>query len=129
MKITWRDKSTILMAFAAVFLCGYGVGHIVRDRQIPPPHAAHERPAWQEETLQSLKETLSLRPEQIPLVERELAQAAKAIDLGHQGVVLEDHRHLLRLYEKLMELLDEDQGALLLEEKNALDMRINVLSQ
>jgi hypothetical protein len=68
MKATWRDYATILMAFAAVFLCGYGIGHLVGERRGAHHPAGHSGTAWELETLQSLEHSLDLRPEQSELV-------------------------------------------------------------
>ena len=130
MKPTWRDYATILMAFTAVFLCGYGIGHLVGERKAPPapiidPGAA---PAWKQETLQTLQQSLALRPEQAARVEQELTVTAQAIDQSNRDVVLDYHRHLDDLYKRLIALLDEEQAQKLREEKKDLEERIRLLS-
>lgn len=130
MKTNLRDKATILMAFAAVFLCGYGVGHIIRDRQIAS--AAQPSPpttvAWEKETLSLLKDSLELRPEQIGPVESELSKTAREIDRSHHRALLDYHRHLLSLYQRLIALLDQAQADRLREEKRLLDQQIDIMS-
>lgn len=130
MKHSWRDYSTIIMAFAAVFLCGYGIGHLVGERRAPPDRdfRPSESQAWERETLQSLQASLNLRPEQTSVVEAELANAARAIRESHDAVLLDYHRHLDRLYQRLIEVLDEEQAAHLRAEKNSLENRIKQMS-
>ena len=131
MKTSMRDKATILMAFAAVFLCGYGIGQIMRDRQIqraPSGPVSSTTVAWERETLVLLKDTLELRPDQLGQVERELSKTAAEIDQSHHAVLLDYHRHLTKLYERLIDLLDESQAARLREEKSLLDEHIEKMS-
>lgn len=131
MKISLRDKATILMAFAAVFLCGYGIGHIIRDRQIAStvtPSPDTTTVVWEKETLSLLKDSLELRPEQIDQVEAELSKTAGDINRSHHGVLLDYHKHLLKLYERLIALLDQSQADRLREEKRLLDERIKTMS-
>ena len=130
MKMTWRDSATIILAFAAVFLCGYGIGHLVGERRLQPqrPGQGDSPPAWQQETLLSLQDSLQLRPDQVARVEHELALTAKAIGGSRHDVLLEYHRHILNLYERLIGLLDKEQATILLKEKKLLEKRIGMLS-
>ena len=129
MKPSWRDHATILFAFTAVFLCGYGIGHLVgaRRSESGPSRTAHDAPAWERQTLQALKTSLNLRPEQVPAVEKELTLTAQAIAESHQEVILDYHHHLDRLYQRLIEILDEEQCDRLRVEKKALEKQIEVL--
>jgi hypothetical protein len=129
MKMTWRDSSTIILAFAAVFLSGYGIGHLVAERRLAPQASqrADNPPKWQKETLDSLQVSLQLRPDQMPLVENELSLTAKAITGSHDTAVLEYHQHLLRLYEKLIRSLDKQQAEKLRGEKKGLENKIRTM--
>lgn len=129
MKMTWRDSATIILAFTAVFLCGYGIGHLVAERRLPSQHSGHEEspPAWQQETLLSLQDSLQLRPDQIGGVERELALTARAISESRDDTLLEYHQHILGLYERLIDLVDIEQARKLREEKKMLEKRIELL--
>ena len=126
MKLTWRDSATIILAFAAVFLCGYGIGHLVGERRIPTREfgARDNPPQWQQDTLDSLQDSLQLRPDQMPIVEHELSAAAAAIAGSRHQALLEYHQHILGLYERLIGLLDQQQGLKLLEEKKMLEREI-----
>jgi hypothetical protein len=130
MKTTWHNVGTILMAFAAVFFCGYGIGHLVGERPNPsttgPPPASS--PAWEQQTLETLQASLDLRPEQIAQVEKELSTTAQDISESHQTVLLDYHRHIDQLYERLIKILDEEQGARLRNEKIGLEKQIKILS-
>jgi hypothetical protein len=130
MKPAWRDYAIILMGFAAVFLCGYGVGHLVGERHRPSPPSVESgaTPAWERDTLLTLKERLKLRPEQVVLVQGELSLTAQAIGQSHDRALLDYHRHIDRLYGRLIELLDETQARDLGKEKKALEGKIRMLS-
>lgn len=130
MKTTWHNVGTILMAFAAVFLCGYGIGHLVgahshRSGTESPPVVS---PAWEQQTLEALRVSLDLRPEQVARVENELSATARNINESRQSVLLEYHRHINTLYERLIEILDEEQSARLRNEKIGLEKEIKRLS-
>ena len=131
MKPAWRDYATILMAFAAVFLCGYGVGHLVGERRDPPssPALSEVTPAWEQETLNTLQESLALRPEQTAQVEAELSRTAKAIGKSHDTAVLDYHRHIDQLYARLIEILDAEQAERLRREKKTLEKQIELLER
>ena len=81
----------------------------------------------QKETLDSLRVSLQLRPDQMPLVENELSLTAQAITKSHDTTVLEYHQHLLRLYEKLIRSLDKQQAEKLKGEKKVLENKIRTM--
>lgn len=129
MKHSWRDYCTIIMAFAAVFLCGYGVGHLVGERRIRPEGPLPPTASWEGETLRTLTESLELRPDQARAVEEELSRTAHAIQESHDAVLLDYHQHVLRLYESLIKIVDEEQASRLRAEKNSLENQIQRLSR
>lgn len=126
MKTSWRDYGTILMAFTAVFLCGYGIGHLVCERTAPPPPA--EQSAWKQETLDKLRENLQLRDEQTAAVEEAIAKAAEAIQKSNREVLLDYHHHVDDLYARLIEIVDDEQADRLRKEKKTLEKQIQLLS-
>jgi hypothetical protein len=130
MKTTWHNVGTIVMAFAAVFLCGYGIGHLVGERSAPVGRAAPSAsdPAWERQTLQTLHASLDLRPEQAAEVEKAISATAREISNSHRAVLLDYHRHIDRLYDRLIEILDEEQAARLRTEKKTLEKQIKMLS-
>ncbi|NIP96733.1 MAG: hypothetical protein GWO24_26175, partial [Akkermansiaceae bacterium] len=84
--------------------------------------------SWEGETLQTLTESLELRPDQARAVEAELSRTAHAIRESHDAVLLDYHRHILRLYESLIEIVDEEQASRLRAEKKSLENQIQQLS-
>lgn len=126
MKTSWRDYCTILMAFTAVFLCGYGIGHLVCKRNNPPPPI--EESVWEQDTLDTLREALELRDEQTAAVEEAIAKTAEAIEQSNRDVLLEYHRHVDDLYARLIEIVDDEQAVRLRKEKKTLEKQIQLLS-
>ena len=127
MKPSIRDHLTILMAFAAVFLCGYGIGHLVGERKGATTgvgSAPPSPPAWQQHALQSMRQSLALRPDQEAPVQAELEKTAAAIRDSSDEVVLEYLQHLDRLYARLLGLLDDEQARHLQREKESLEKEI-----
>ena len=57
-----------------------------------------------------------------------LSMAASEIKKSHEDAILDYHRHLDDLYERLIGILDKDQVAKLRGEKAALERQIDLLS-
>lgn len=124
MKASLRDHLTILMAFAAVFLCGYGISNLVwRTR----PPAAPVSPSWSMANLASLREALNLDPKKSPIVEEELLRTEERIDAARSAALLAYHEHLLELYDRLIERLGEPEASRLATEKMQLELAIQKL--
>lgn len=128
MKSTTRDYLTVAAAFLAVFLCGYGVGHLVCEWRTQPGTGPSEALRWEDQAIDSMQRSLSLRTEQLPAIRAELDTTAAAIQDSHKAVLVEDLRHILRLYEQLIPLLDDEQARKLKAERSELEMRIEALS-
>lgn len=127
MKSTTRDYLTVAAAFLAVFLCGYGVGHLVCEWRAQTGSVPPEASRWEDQALDSMQRSLSLRPEQLPAIRKQLESAAAAIQDSHDAVLVEDLRHILRLYEQLIPLLDDEQARKLDAERFELEKRIKTL--
>jgi hypothetical protein len=128
MKAHPRDHLIIAAAFVSVSLCGYGIGHLVgQQRADAAKEAAAEVPAWQAGALRSLQRKLDLRPEQVPLVETELALVAEQVRHSRDQAAFAYLWHIQGLYERLIAMLDASQADLLREEKRALEMEIEQL--
>jgi hypothetical protein len=125
MKPKLHDYLAISMAFAAVLLCGYGIGHLVGQRK---SHTAAEAaiPVWRDQTLARLQQALSLTPSQIPTVEAELAKTEMAIRHSNDLILLEHLHHISRLYDELIAQLDGHQAQRLKTEKKSLEAEINL---
>jgi len=127
MKTSLRDHLTILMAFAAVFLCGLGIGKLLADRRAPVPPSLPDQASWEAGSLASLKESLRLDPEESRKVEEELALTAAEIEETRAAALLSYHRHLDDLYARLIGQLDEPRAARLRREKIELEKTIRKL--
>jgi len=121
MKASLRDHLTILMAFAAVFLCGFGIGNLLAKRQIP---AAAVDPSWESVSLSALTASLELDPTESQQLEEELALTAAQIEQTRAAALLSYHQHLDDLYGRLIEKLDEPQASRLRREKIELETAI-----
>lgn len=125
MKPSSRDYLAIFMAFFAVLLCGYGIGHLVGQRK-PPITSESASPVWRDQTLARIQQNLSLTPQQIPIVEAELAITDLAIRHSNDSTLLEHLRHIDRLYDQLIAQLDAPQAERLKLEKRSLQAEIQV---
>jgi hypothetical protein len=125
MKPTLRDYLTILCAILTVFLCGFGVGHLVAAK--PAPAAADIPPAWEEKSLAILVTSLGLAGDDKRAAEAEIHTTAAAIRRERERTLLSYHEHLSSLYGRLIEQLGEPHATRLREEKRALDARIETL--
>jgi len=127
MKPRLRDYLMILISFLTVLLCGYGIGHLVgQQRAHRALESAAPVPAWQRDSLRAIEAKLDLRPEQIPLVEAQLAAAAQGIQRSQQNVMLEYLLHIHALYDRLAGVLDPSQAGILKEEKRSLEVEIEL---
>jgi len=125
MKASLRDHLTILMAFAAVFLCGFGIGNLLAKRQIP---AVAVKPSWETVSLNALTASLELDPTEARQLEEELALTAAQIEQTRAAALLSYHRHLDDLYGRLIEKLGEPRASRLRLEKNELEKAIRDLN-
>ncbi len=127
MKPRLRDYLMILISFLTVLLCGYGIGHLVGQQRA---HSALESaapvPAWQRESLRAIEAKLELRPEQIPLVEAQLATTAKSIHRSQGNVMLEYLLHIHAMYDRLADVLEPSQTEILMKEKRSLEAEIEL---
>lgn len=125
MKPDSRDYLAIFMAFAAVLLCGYGIGHLVGQRNAQAPRESSS-PIWRDQTLARIQKSLSLTPEQLPVVEEELAKTDLAIRRSNEFILLEHLRHINRLYDQLITRLGPAQAERLKNEKKSLEAEIEM---
>lgn len=124
MKASLKDHLTILMAFAAVFLCGYGIGHLVGARQPTPAITSAD---WEVESLSLLKHALELDPREKAIVEEEITATAAEIRNSRQKTILAYHHHLNDLYDRLISRLGEANAARLKAEKSEIEKQIRKL--
>ncbi len=124
MKASLKDYLTIVMAFAAIFLAGYGIGHIVGGRNVA---AAPEPRPWEEQSLSLLQRTLELDEAETAAAEREIAATSAKIRASRHQAVLEYHRHLDDLYGRLIPQLGGRNAERLSREKRELERQIEIL--
>jgi uncharacterized protein YdcH (DUF465 family) len=123
MKASLRDHLTILMAFAAVFLCGFGIGNLLAKRQVSALAVANE-PSWESISLSNLTAALELDQNEARQVEEELALTAARIEESRFAALLSYHQHLDDLYGRLIANLDEPRASRLRQEKIELENAI-----
>jgi hypothetical protein len=125
MKPTLRDHLTILCAFLTVFLCGFGVGHLVAEKPATAP--ADISSPWEEQSLAILVTSLGLAGDDKRAAEAEIQATAAAMRRERDRTLLSYHEHLSALYGRLIEQLGEPHASRLLEEKRTLDTHIENL--
>lgn len=126
MKASLRDHLTILMAFAAVLLCGYGIGRLVAQRHSPTPQPVAA--TWEMQSLSMLKRSLELSPEEAVIVENEISAAASEISNSRSEAILAYHQHLDDLYTRLIRQLGEPAASRLRAEREELQKQIQKLT-
>lgn len=129
MKASLQDHLTILMAFAAVFLCGFGIGSLLTNRRAPAAADTPGPASWEASSLAALKASLQLEPAESQQVEKELALTAAQIEETRAAALLSYHQHLDALYGRLIEQLDESRAARLRQERNELEKAIQKLGK
>lgn len=127
MKPRLRDYLMILTSFLSVLLCGYGIGHLVgQERARKAVESSAPLPVWQRESLRAINAKLDLRPEQVPLVEAQIAITAGNIQRSQERVMLEFLNHIHAMYGRLAGALDESQAGILREEQRSMETEIKM---
>ena len=116
MKSKTRDILVILVAVTAIYASGHGFGYIVGSKsghsptgEVPETRAG----AWAEATMESLRSSLDLTPEQIELIRGDVEETAGAIGETRQRALLECHMLLLRLHDRITPKVDAPRQRLL----------------
>ena len=118
MKPKLRDYLTILMALVAIFLSGYGVGHLIGEKkgidQAPPAIPIISNPEdstqpWEERTLDRLQQTLSLNTEQEVAVGNEIALISEEINKSRNEALHKYFLSLLELHDRILPHLTAEQ--------------------
>lgn len=123
MKASLRDHLTVLLAFAAIFLCGFAIGKLPGKRS----GSAAVASTWEAESLSVLKRSLPLTAAEEAIVEEEIANTAAQIQATRAATMLAYHQHLNELYQRLIKRLDEPSGSKLKAEKQELEKQIETL--
>ena len=133
MKPKLRDYLTILMALGAIFLSGYGLGHLVGEKKgrkltpstIPIIQSPEDSTQpWEERTLDRLQQTLSLNAEQEAAVDKEISLVSKEINKSRSETLHKYFLSLLALHDRILPLLNPDQQEILKKDRKNLQRSI-----
>lgn len=116
MKSKTRDIVVILIAVAAIYGSGHGFGYIVGSKaghattpEIPETRAR----IWADATMESLRASLDLTPDQVDAIRSDVVETAGAIGATRQRALLEYHILLLRLHTSISPKLDASRQEVL----------------
>ena len=129
MKPKLRDYLTILMALVAIFLSGYGLGHLIgekKGRKLAPStspliqSSEDSTQPWEKRTLDRLQQTLSLNGEQEAAVEEEIAFISKQINKSRNETLRKYFLSLLDLHDRIRPHLTSEQQKILKKDQENL---------
>jgi len=129
MKPKVRDYLTILMALVAIFLSGYGLGHLIgekKGRKLAPStisliqNSEDSTQPWEKRTLDRLQQTLSLNAEQEAAVEKEIAFISQQINKSRNETLRKYFLSLLDLHDRIRPHLTPEQQKILKKERENL---------
>lgn len=116
MKPTFKDYLSIALALLAIFLCGYGIGFLLGQRnqpsQPPAPPAQEIRipdwETWERSIVQAIEKDIpDLTPEQRQSIRREVSETANRIKTARQS----GRREFQSLDDRLKQYLTPEQQA------------------
>ena len=116
MKPTFKDYLSIALALLAIFLCGYGIGFLLGQRnkpsQPPAPPAREVRipdwETWELSIVQTIEKDIpDLTPEQRQSIRREVSETATRIKTARQS----GRREFQSLDDRLKQYLTPEQQA------------------
>jgi hypothetical protein len=129
MKPKFRDYLTILMALVAIFLSGYGLGHLIGEKKGPKlapstipliQNSEDSTRPWEKRTLDRLQQTLSLNAEQEAAVEKEIAFISKQINKSRNETLRKYFLSLLDLHDRIRPHLTSEQQKILKKDRENL---------
>ncbi|MBC8148158.1 hypothetical protein OAF33_01610 [bacterium] len=129
MKPKLRDYLTILMALVAIFLSGYGLGHLIgekKGRKLAPStipliqNSEDSTRPWEKRTLERLQKTLSLNAEQEAAVEKEIAFISTQINKSRNETLRKYFLSLLDLHDRIRPHLTSEQQKILKKDQENL---------
>ena len=129
MKPKLRDYLTILMALVAIFLSGYGLGHLIGEKKgrklapstIPLIQSSEDSTQpWEKRTLDRLQQTLSLNAEQEAAVEKEIAFISMQINKSRNETLRKYFLSLLDLHDRIRPHLTSEQQKILKKDQENL---------
>ena len=129
MKPKLRDYLTILMALVAIFLSGYGLGHLIgekKGRKLAPStipliqNSEDSTRPWEKRTLDRLQQTLSLNAEQEAAVGQEIAFISQQINKSRNETLRKYFLSLLDLHDRIRPHLTSEQQKILKKDQENL---------
>ena len=134
MKPSLRDYLTITMALLAIFLCGYGVGFLLgekngREQSAPFTLAGNSdqnASDWEGRTLKRLSSLLELSEDQKKSVADEVQLTSGSIQQSREKTVEDYYRHLLNLHDRLLPHLNEEQQGKIKKDRKSLQLAIDL---
>ena len=114
MKPTFKDYLSIALALLAIFLCGYGIGFLLGQRNqpsLPPAPPAREIripdwETWERSIVQTIEKDIpDLTPEQRQSIRREVSETATRIKTARQA----GRREFQSLDDRLRQYLTPEQ--------------------
>jgi len=111
------------VALLAILGAGFGLGSLVANRRpvAEPAPPSVEVDKLETETLEALKKSLNLSPEQEAEVRPAVRSTARGVLDTRQQALLEYHRHMLRLHDEIAPGLTPDQQEILLKNRRLLE--------
>ena len=131
MKPSTTDYLSITAALVAILLCGYGIGFLVGERttlnRVGNGTIVNQAPDdWSASTVERLRSELKLNETQAKLVEREVATTAKEIAAARGEAIRNYRLALLRLHERLIPQLDQNQREIIQKSAETLKKSLDI---
>lgn len=127
MKPKASEYAVILLALATIFACGCAIGYLfgksASQESIGGVSAqtGEARPGdWESRTLEKLSRALALTPEQRTLVNKEITTASEEIAKTKKEALLDYHRNLLALHDRILPHLNRKQAELMEKDRRSL---------
>ena len=129
-----RDRLTILMALAAIFLCGYGIGFLVGEKDgrknapaLTLPSMDQSGPeSWESRTFEQLNTALELTPEQASRVKVHIKKSAAVVRRSQLDSLKIHAHHLIQLQSEIMPILNPEQKQKIRIQRDKLREGINL---
>ena len=134
MKPTLRDYLTISMALLAIFLCGYGVGFLLGEKNgreqsgsYTLANTSDENAAdWENRTFDRLNEFLALDEQQQESIRLEVQATSSKIQQSREETVEDYFLLVLELHDRLLPHLDAEQQEKIKKDRKSLQRAIDL---
>lgn len=134
MKPTLRDYLTISMALLAIFLCGYGVGFLLGEKNGREKSEGYtlantsdqDAADWEKRTFDRLSGFLELSEEQKESVQREVEMTSSNIQQSREKTVEDYFLQVLNLHDRILPYLEPDQQEKIKKDRKSLQRAIDL---